>query len=80
MCANAFGANYLRAIDGAETAMFELERGMFFLDLHPALAFCWSRDQQRMLRLRWPLRSVITRAIAPFGHELVELGPVLGKA
>jgi hypothetical protein len=26
------------------------------------------------------LRSVVTGAIAPLGHELVELGPVLGKA
>jgi len=33
----------------------------------------------RWLRLGLRLRSV-TRAIAPLGHELVELGSVLGKA
>ena len=33
-----------------------------------------------MLRLGLRLRSVVTGAIAPLGHELVELGPVLGKA
>ena len=30
--------------------------------------------------LRLGLWRVVTRAIAPFGHELVEFGPVLGKA
>ena len=40
-----------------------------------------SADQpKRWLRLGLRLRSVVTGAIAPFGHELVELGPVLGKA
>ena len=48
------------------------------LNHHPALAFLF--DQQRMLRLGLRLRSVATGAIAPLGHELVELGPVLGKA
>jgi hypothetical protein len=33
-----------------------------------------------MSRLGLRLRSVVTGAIAPLGHELVELGPVLGKA
>ena len=40
-----------------------------------------SADQpRRQLRLGLRLRSVVTGAIAPLGHELVELGPVLGKA
>jgi len=33
-----------------------------------------------MLRLGLRLRSVVAGAIAPLGHELVELGPVLGEA
>jgi hypothetical protein len=40
-----------------------------------------SADQpRRQLRLGLRLRSVVTGAIAPLSHELVELGPVLGKA
>jgi len=35
---------------------------------------------RRWLRLGLRLRSVVTGAIAPLSHELVELGPVLGKA
>ena len=35
---------------------------------------------RRWLRLGLRLRSVVTGAIASLGHELVELGPVLGKA
>jgi hypothetical protein len=35
---------------------------------------------RRWLRLGLRLRSVVTGAIALLGHELVELGPVLGKA
>jgi hypothetical protein len=31
-----------------------------------------------MSRLGLRLRSVVARTIAPLGHELVELGPVLG--
>ena len=39
-----------------------------------------SADQpKRWLRLGLRLRSVVTGAIAPLGHELIELGPVLGK-
>jgi hypothetical protein len=39
-----------------------------------------SADQlRRWLRLGLRLRSVVTGAIALLGHELVELGPVLGK-
>jgi hypothetical protein len=39
-----------------------------------------SADQsRRWLRLGLRLRSVVTRAIALLGHELVEFGPVLGK-
>ena len=37
-----------------------------------------SADQPLRLGLR--LRSVVTGAIPPLGHELVELGPVFGKA
>ena len=33
-----------------------------------------------ILGLRLWLRSIVVRAITPLGHELVELGPVLGKA
>ena len=35
---------------------------------------------KRWLRLGLRLRSVVTGAIAPLGHELVELGLVLGMA
>jgi hypothetical protein len=39
-----------------------------------------SADQpKRWLWLGLRLRSVVTGAIAPLGHELVELSPVLGK-
>ena len=76
---NAFGANY-RAIDGAETAMFELERGIIFFKSSSRTCLLFEQDQQGMLRLRWRFRSVVTGAIASLGHKLVELGPVLGKA
>jgi hypothetical protein len=40
-----------------------------------------SADQPKgWSRLGLRLRSVVTGAIAPLGHELVELCPVLGKA
>jgi hypothetical protein len=42
-------------------------------------AMMTSPDPAEWLRLGLRLRSV-TRAIAPLGHELVELGSVLGKA
>jgi hypothetical protein len=38
------------------------------------------RPGRRELRLRLRLRCAVMGAIAPFGHELVELGAVLGKA
>jgi hypothetical protein len=44
------------------------------------LGFLRQVSHQNMLRLGLRLRSVVTRAVAPLGHELVELGPVLGKA
>jgi len=39
-----------------------------------------ANQPRRWLRLGLRLRSVVTGAIAPLGHELIELGPVLGKA
>jgi hypothetical protein len=77
---NAFGANYLRAIAGAETAMFELERGIILFKSSSCTSLLFEQDQRRMLRLRWRFRSVVMWAIASLGHKLVELGPVLGKA
>jgi hypothetical protein len=77
---NALGANYLRAIDGAEAAMLGPERGIIFFKSSSCSRLLFEQDQQRMLRLRWRLRSVVTGAIAPLSHKLVELGPVLSKA
>ena len=75
-----FGANYLRAIDGAEAATLGPERGIIFFKSSSCSGLLFEQDQHRRLRLRWRLRSVVTGAIAPLGHKLVELGPVLGEA
>ena len=54
-----------------EPANFD-ESGTIFSCHRPAL---W---MSLLLRLRLRVRSV--RTVAPLGHELVEFGPVLGKA
>ena len=41
---------------------------------------CFGKLAERVLRLGLRSRGVVTGAIAPLSHELVELGPVLRKA
>jgi hypothetical protein len=61
----------------------ELQENFLFWASEALASFCValrSASRRELLRLGLRLRSVVTGVIPPLGHELVEFGPVLGKA